>query len=54
MEDKYNLRFVDLGFTIYFITFTIFFMTKEELKNRTKQYALPVARLVLKLSYNTL
>lgn len=27
-------------------------MTKEELKNRTKQYALSVARLVLKLPYN--
>ena len=27
-------------------------MTKDELKNRTKQYALSVARLVLKLPYN--
>ena len=27
-------------------------MTKEELKNRTKHYALSVARLVLKLPYN--
>lgn len=27
-------------------------MTKEELKSRTKQYALSVARLVLKLPYN--
>ncbi|MBS4044332.1 MAG: four helix bundle protein [Chitinophagaceae bacterium] len=27
-------------------------MTKEELKNRTKLYALSVARLVLKLPYN--
>ncbi|MGI8951493.1 MAG: four helix bundle protein [Chitinophagaceae bacterium] len=28
-------------------------MTKEELKKRLKQYALSVARLVLKLPYNT-
>ena len=27
-------------------------MTKEELRERTKQYALTVARLVLKLPYN--
>ena len=27
-------------------------MTKDELKNRTKQYALSVTRLVLKLPYN--